>query len=165
MGCKKSEVQILSPRPVEEIHAKPSYRLDMAVLFMSITKTKSEWLPASVELRDAYTDFMLSRQAMNCTASTLDFDKYTAGKFLEWIERRGITSLDEVTARYVREYIAQLVAGGKKDTTVWDHARAIKTMLFFWHNEGYTSTLIKFELPELAKKRLPVLTAKQLKQV
>jgi site-specific recombinase XerD len=77
---------------------------------------------------------------------------------LEWIEGRGVTSSEEVTARAVREYIAELVSKGKKDTTIWDHARAIKTILFFWHNEGYTPTLVKFELPKLAKKRLPVLT-------
>ena len=28
----------------------------------------------------------------------------------------------EVTARYIREYVAELVSSGKKDTTVWDHA-------------------------------------------
>jgi site-specific recombinase XerD len=143
----------------------PSYRQDMAVFFMSQTKTKQEWSLASVALRDAYTDFILSRQAMNCTASTLEFYKYTAGKFLEWVEGRGVTRPEEVTARYVREYIAELVSKGRKDTTVWDHARAVKTMLFFWHNEGYTPALIKFELPKLAKKRLPVLTADELRQI
>ena len=55
-----------------------------------------------MELCDAYTDFMLSRQAMNCTPSTLEFYKYT---------------------------------------------------------------VVKFELPKPAKKRLPVLTAEQLKQI
>jgi integrase/recombinase XerD len=143
----------------------PSYRKDVAVFFMPTIKTKHEWALASVALRDAYTDFILSRQAMNCTPSTLAFYKYTAGKFLEWIESRGVTSPDEVTARYVREYIAELVSLGRADTTVWDHARAIKTMLFFWHNEGYTPALVKFELPKLSKKRLPVLTADQLRQI
>jgi site-specific recombinase XerD len=100
---------------------------------------------------------MLSRQVMNCMPATMDFYKYTVGKFLEWIEQRGITSPEEVTARYVREYIAELVSKGKKDTAVWDHARAIKTMLFFWHNEGYTPSLVKVELSKLAKKRLPCL--------
>jgi site-specific recombinase XerD len=137
----------------------------MAVFFMPQTRTAQKWSLASVELRDAYTDFMLSRQAMNCTPSTLDFYRYTAGKFLEWSEARGITAPQEVTARYVREYIAELVSRGKKDTTVWDHARAIKTMLLFWHKEGYTPGLIKFDLPKLAKKRLPVLTADELRQI
>jgi len=102
----------------------PSYRKDVAVFFMPTAKTKQEWSRASVELRDAYTYFMLSRQAMNCTPSTLAFYRYTAWKFLEWIEYRGHTSPEEVTARYVREYIAELVSKGKKDTTVWDHTRA-----------------------------------------
>lgn len=102
---------------------------------------------------------------MNCAASTLAFYKYTAGKFLEWIEPRGVTSPHEVTARQIREYIAELVANGKKDTTVWDHARAIKTMLRFWHEEKYIPEIIKFDLPKIAKKRLPMLTAEQLRAV
>lgn len=129
------------------------------------TKTTNTWTLASVALRDAYTDFILSRQAMNCTPSTLEFYKYTAGIFLAWIEPRGVTSPEEVTARHIREYIAQLVGSGKKDTTVWDHARAIKTMLRFWHNEGYINAPIKFELPKIAKKRLPMLMAEQLGQI
>jgi site-specific recombinase XerD len=137
----------------------------MAVFFMSRTKTTQKWALASVALRDAYTDFMLSRQAMNCTPSTLEFYKYTAGKFLEWIEGRGVTDPQEVTARYVREYIAELVSLGKKDTTAWDHARAVKTMLHFWHMENYIPAPVRFELPKLSKKRLPVLTAEQLKQI
>jgi site-specific recombinase XerD len=135
------------------------------VFFMSRTKTKQEWSLASVALRDAYTDFILSRQAMNCTPSTLAFYRYTAGKFLEWIEQRGVTSPEQVTARYVREYIAELVSLGRKDTTVWDHARAVKTMLLFWHAENYIPAPVRFDMPKLAKKRLPVLTAVQLKQI
>src|SRR5215208_2247785 len=68
---------------------KPSFTLRMAVFMSPRTKTKQEWSLASVALRDAYTDFYLSRQAMNCTPSTLAFYKYTAGKFLEWIESCG----------------------------------------------------------------------------
>lgn len=132
---------------------------------MSRTKTTTKWTLASVALRDAYTDFILSRQAMNCAPTTLEFYYYTVGKFLEWIEARGIASPEEVTARYVREYLAELVSTGKKDTTVWDHARAIKTMVRFWKEEGYIQEVIRFDLPKLAKKRLPVLNAEQLKQI
>src|SRR5215216_7731208 len=165
MGCKKSEVQILSPRHMGSTPKDTVISSDVAVFFMSQTKTKQEWSLASVALRDAYTDFMLSRQAMNCSPSTLAFYRYTVGKFLEWIEPRGITSPEEVTARCVREYIAELVSLGRADTTVWDPARATKTMLYFWHVGGYTPELVKFELPKLARKRLPVLTAEQLKQI
>jgi hypothetical protein len=75
---------------------------------MSTAIVTQKWLFTSVELSDAYTDFILSRQAINCTPSTLAFYNFTVGKFLEWIEGRGATSLQEVTARYVREYIGEL---------------------------------------------------------
>jgi hypothetical protein len=84
----------------------------MTVFFTSGTIVKQEWPLASVALRDAYTDFMLSRQAMNCTPYTLAFYHYTVGKFMQWIEQR-INSPEELTARYVREYIAQLVKARK----------------------------------------------------
>jgi integrase/recombinase XerD len=102
---------------------------------------------------------------MNCRQTTIDFYRYTAGFFLAWIEQQGINQPEEVTARYVRQYIAELVSRGKKDSSVWDHARAIKTMLRFWHNEGYIPQPVKFELPKIAKKRLPVLTAEQLQTI
>src|SRR5687767_14431472 len=104
MGCKGSEVQILSPRQ------EPSFTLRMAVFMLKKTTVQRQWTLASVALLDAYTDFILSRQAMNCAPATLEFYKYTAGFFLAWIEPRGITSPHEVTARQIREYIAELVA-------------------------------------------------------
>jgi site-specific recombinase XerD len=80
----------------------------MAVFFMPKTTTTQKWSLTSVAVRDAYTDFILSRQAMNCPVATLKFYRNTVGKFLVWIEQRGITSPEEVTARYIREYIAEL---------------------------------------------------------
>jgi len=127
--------------------------------------TKIKWQLDSVALHDAYTDFMLSRQAMNCTPSTLAFYKYTVGIFLTWCEAHNVHDPQAVTARIVRQYVAELVSQGKKDTTVWDHARAIKTMLRFWLNEGYISSQVKFDLPKLEKKRLLVLTPEQLQTV
>jgi site-specific recombinase XerD len=129
------------------------------------TQTTVTWQLTSAHLRDAYTDFMLDHQARNHTPATLQFYRYTCGVFLSWCEQNGITDPAEVTARGVRQYIAELAGRGLKDTTVWDHARAIKTMLRFWLAEGYITQPVKFELPKLAKKRLPVLTADQLRQI
>jgi integrase/recombinase XerD len=130
-----------------------------------LLNTQTTWRLASANLRDAFTDFMLSRQAMNATRSTLDFYKYTAGFFLTWCEEHNVNEPHEVTARYVRQYIAELAARGLKDSTVWDHARAIKTMLRFWLDEGYISTPVKFELPKVAGRRLLVLTPAQLQSI
>ena len=60
---------------------------------------------ASLALTDAYTDFILSRQAMNCAPATLEFYKYTAGAFLFWTETQGVTAPEEVTAQLARSYL------------------------------------------------------------
>lgn len=129
------------------------------------TNTSIQWSLATAALRDAYTDFVLSRQAMNCTPATMDFYRYTAGVFLRWLEEQGVTRPEDVSARYVRQFFAELIMGGKSSTTVRDNGRAIRTLLNFWLEEGYIPNPIKFEMPKAEKKRLPMLTAEQLQQV
>src|SRR5262245_28436584 len=129
---------------------------------MPTTSRAQVWNLASVALQDAYTDFMLSRQAKNVTPATLDFYQFTAGAFLSWLEGQNVTGPEQVTARHVRGYLALLIEQGKQDTTLHAHARAVRTLLRFWHFEGYAPSPIRFDMPKLAKKRLPVLTAEQL---
>jgi site-specific recombinase XerD len=88
---------------------------------------------------------------MNCTPATLEFYKHTAGKFLLWCELQGITSPEEVTARYVRQYLARLLDKGRKDTTLHANARAIRTLLRFWHWEGYIPSAVRFDMPKLSR--------------
>jgi integrase len=45
---------------------------------MSPTTSQQKWTLASVALHDAHTDFILSRQAMQCSQATLEFYKHTA---------------------------------------------------------------------------------------
>jgi integrase/recombinase XerD len=132
---------------------------------MSKTRTAQQWSLASVALQDAYTDFMLSRQAMNCTPVTMSFYRFTAGKFLEWIEQQGLTSPEQITARHVRQFLAELASRELQDTTRHDYARAIRTLLRFWHAEGYTPAPVRFDMPRLEKKRLRVLTAEELREL
>ena len=49
------------------------------------------WPIASVVMVDAYTDFILSRQAMNCTPATMFFYNHTAAVFLAWVEQQGLS--------------------------------------------------------------------------
>jgi integrase/recombinase XerD len=132
---------------------------------MPQTLIQQKWTLDSIALRDAYTDFILSRQAMNAAPATLDFYKHTVSPFLCWLEQQSITTPQEVTARYIRQYLAELVDKGKADTTVRDHARAIRTLVIFWRVEGYIQNDVKFAMPKVAKKRLPVLTADELRKV
>jgi len=129
------------------------------------TVTQQKWTLASYVLRDAYTDFILSRQAMQCAPATIEFYKHTAGKFLSWLEEQGITSPQDITARYVRQFLAELSERGKSDNTIHDNARAIRTLLRFWHTENYLPAPVVFAMPKVAKKRLPVLSADDLSKI
>jgi site-specific recombinase XerD len=131
----------------------------------SRTATQQKWILASLALTDAYTDFILSRQAMQCRPATLDFYKYTAGVFLKWVEGQGVTSPVQVDTRIVRQYLAELTGQGKADKTLHAHARAIRTLLRFWHTEHYMPSPVIFAMPRMEKKRLPCLTAEQLKTI
>ena len=64
-----------------------------------------------------------------------------------------------------RAYLAGLLAAGRKDTTLHAHARAIKTLLRFWHVEGYLPAPVRFDMPKVAKKRLLSLDADTLQKV
>ena len=132
---------------------------------MSPSKPKLKRTLASAAIADALTDFMLSRQAMNCTPATMFFYEHTVGVFLSWLEKHGVTAPEQITAALVRQYIAEMAGRGCKDTTLHAHARAIRTLMKFWHGEGYIPAPVKFEMPRLEKKRLPVLTAEQLQAI
>ncbi len=86
---------------------------------------------------------------MQCSPATLEFYRYTAGAFLKWIEGQGVTSPAEVTARWVRGYLAQL---GGADASKNAHARAVKTLLRFWHAEKYMPEAVAISMPRVAKK-------------
>jgi site-specific recombinase XerD len=129
------------------------------------TKQNTALNLAAVALLDAYTDFILSKQAALLSENTIKYYQYTCGRFVQWLQSQGITSAAEVGARHVRSYLAELAAGGKSDRTVADHAGGIRTLIRFWHEEGYLPAPVVFAIPKVAKKRLPTLDAEQLAQV
>ena len=95
----------------------------------------------------------------------VDFLSLHGGRLSDLVRGPGITRPDEVTARHVRAYLAALMDKGRGDTTMHDHARAVRTLLRFWHAEKYMPELVTFDMPRLAKRRLPVLTVAELNQV
>lgn len=128
------------------------------------TEQKSKWTLASYVLNDAYTDFILSRQALQCSPSTLEFYKFTAGRFLNWLELQAISEPGQIHARHIRAYLAELASQGLSEWTIHDNARAIKTLLRFWFAEKYISSEIQFQMPRVSQKRQPSLDANMLTQ-
>jgi len=98
-------------------------------------------------------------------SKTLAWYSFTLGKFIEWLARNGVSSPEEISARDVRAYLAELVGRGLQDSTVNNHARAIRTMLRFFHAEKYTPELIAFQMPTIAEKRLLCLSGADIKKL
>ncbi|MQC26409.1 MAG: hypothetical protein DWG76_03035 [Chloroflexi bacterium] len=129
------------------------------------TSKKQEWALASIDLHVAFTDFILSRQAMLCSPATVKWYSWTLGKFLEHLKDQDIDAPLEIQARHVRQYLSEIAGRGLSDSYVHNHARAIKTFLRFCHAEDYMDQLISFKMPRIGKKRLPILNASELKQL
>jgi site-specific recombinase XerD len=113
-------------------------------------------------IQQAYQDFLLSREAMRCTDSTLAFYRFTAGVFITWLELKNLTHPEEVKSSHVREWLAGMPKA--KDTTVHCRARGVRTMLRFWLAEKYLPEAVTFQMPRLEKKRLPYLSEIEFKK-
>jgi integrase/recombinase XerD len=127
--------------------------------------TAQKWALSSVELTDAFTDFILSRQAALCSENTILYYRFTCGQFVKWLEGQNVTRPDETSAPHVRAYLAELAGRGVSDRTVFDHAGGIRTMLRFWYVEKYLSGPVTFDMPKVAQKRLLSLDADTLQKV
>ena len=129
------------------------------------TDLQQKWAVASYALQDAYTDFILSRQAMLCSPKTIRFYHFTAGRFIKYLEENGVTEPGSLSSRYIRAYLASLATQDLSDSYINGHARAIKTLVRFWYKEKYIFEIPTFKMPTIAKKRLPFLNAQQVKKV
>lgn len=119
---------------------------------------------ASSELQHCYTDFMLSRRAIMVSEKTLVFYNITAGQFIRWLVQHGKYKPTEITSRDVRAYLNEFIEGGAKASYVHGHARAIRSMLKFFHEEKYILELVNFQMPPSGRnERLPCLSAEEVK--
>jgi site-specific recombinase XerD len=121
---------------------------------------------ASSEIYHCYQDFILARKAMLVSDRTLVFYNTTAGEFVRWLVERGKLKPGSVTARDVRTYLNEYIQAGAKASYVNGHARAIRTLLRFFHEEKYIREPVKFKMPPSGvNERLPYLTAEQVRLV
>ncbi|MGB9639852.1 MAG: tyrosine-type recombinase/integrase [Anaerolineales bacterium] len=116
----------------------------------------------SIALRDAWTDFFLSREII-CTPSTLKNYTNVLGKFIDWLETNGIEKPEQINSRLIRAYLSQFI--GKSEWYCNDIGRQIRTFIHFLYKEKYITELPVFEIPKVHQKRLPFLTAEQIEAV
>jgi len=116
-------------------------------------------------LQDCFLDFMLSRQAMLCTPRTMKFYRDTLGKFLEWLENEGVAEPQQITTKHIRAFLASYAERGCSDSYIHTYARSAKTFLRFLHSEEYIPEPIRFQMPKIGEKRLPILSIEEVKIV
>jgi integrase/recombinase XerD len=127
-------------------------------------KTK-KWALASILLQDAYTDFILSRQAMMCTTRTMQFYEFTLGKIFEWLERNDVHEPNQITSRHARALLGEMVSKGYSDSYIHIYARVLRTFTRFLLKEKYIYQPIEFEMPKLGRKRLLVFDKDEVQQI
>jgi site-specific recombinase XerD len=114
--------------------------------------------PATVRtgLDFAFEGFMLSREAMRCTAKTLEHYQYTLGSFTDYLADQDVHDVAEITPHDIRAYLVGLQRRGLKDTTQHIHARGIRAWLNWLVDEGEldTSPMRRVAMPRL-EKRIP----------
>jgi len=129
------------------------------------TDTKQKWALASYALNDAYTDFILSRQAILCSPRTISWYTFTLGKVMDWLVENGVSTPEEIQARHIRAYLSEMAVREMSDSYINNHARAIRTLLRFFHKEGYINESVDFQMPTVAQKRLPVLSGEDVQKL
>ena len=123
---------------------------------MQKPKTTLNLNPLSgLSLADAYTAFVLSRQAASVSPRTLTYYDHQLHPFLVWAETHGAATVGQVTAAHVRAYLVSLQGRNLAPWTVHGAARAIRAFLRFCEEEGYIVAAPKFTMPKLPKKILP----------
>lgn len=117
------------------------------------------------DFQETYMDFMLSRQAMMCTERTLEFYRFTLEKVLDWLKENGISGVQNIDSKAVREYLSSMISRGLSDSYINSHARALRTFLRFLEEEEYIEKVPKFKMPTIAKKNLPVLNSQEVNRL
>ena len=114
---------------------------------------KSKFGCGDPNLRDASLDFLLSRQAINCSASTIKWYKFTLGKILDWFKKHGVQTPEHISGFLVRLLLGEMAGEGYSDSYIHSYDRVIRTFVGFLFREKYISNPITFQMPKLIKKK------------
>ena len=103
-------------------------------------------------LRLAAQSFMLSREAMDCTPSTLVWYRQYINALITFLEGRNIKELSEITPDLLRRYLVDLKTRKLAPTTIHHHASAARSFFNFLCDDGL---LVENPMRRVAMPRLP----------
>jgi integrase len=116
-------------------------------------------------LQDAFDDFILSRQGMNCSKTTIKWYEYMLGRIIRYFLSIGISSPGEISRYAISQFLTQLIENGNSSSYVYGYGRVIKTFNRFLYKEGYVSSIIEFSMPILKKRRQRVYDELEIKKI
>jgi integrase len=105
-------------------------------------------------IREAFTDFILSRKAVLCSEHTIDFYERMLTPFIEDYK---------LTSKGVREYLSDIADRDVASATVHAYARAVRAFVRFCFAEGYIKEEIKVAMPKVKQKKMEVLSPDEIK--
>lgn len=94
---------------------------------------------------------------MDVSPRTIEWYSFDLTRFIKFASTYEVIALDYVDARLVREYLSGMEAQDLSDHYIHGHARSIRTFLKFALEEEYIEKPVKFKMPKIRKKRLPIL--------
>jgi site-specific recombinase XerD len=128
-------------------------------------ETKLKFDLATVALDDAYRAFWQSRKAKNVSKATMVFYHATVARFLSWAKEHGACTPDEITTQVVDDYLSSLQDRRVADGTLHAHARAIRTLLIFMHENELMLKAIKVNMPKIGDVEHQVLSAEEINSI
>ena len=118
-----------------------------------------------MNILDAFTDFILSREAMNVTSRTLDYYNFYLSKFTGYLKTQSIEKVEGLSSFHVRLFLKSLRDRELSDSYIHCFARVIRTFSRFLYKEEHISKPIHFEMPKIADKNLRVLSVDEIQRV
>jgi integrase/recombinase XerD len=116
-------------------------------------------------MQNAIQDFILSRQAMNCTQRTIEWYIYTLGRIQDMLFENGVYHPEHITSKVIRTIFGDLIRNGYADSYVNNYARVLRTFTKFLYKEKYILEEIIFDMPKLVKKRQHVYSKQEVGKI
>jgi site-specific recombinase XerD len=103
-------------------------------------------------IRDAFRDWVLSREALLRRPKTIDYYDCTAGGFVKFLIEQGLTLPNEIRSINVRRYITSLANMGLADSSIYGHARGVMAFLRFFYDEDTIRKPRPVQIPRVVEK-------------
>jgi site-specific recombinase XerD len=121
----------------------------------------------SIQLRDAFSVFLVDRKARGFTPSTIVYYEQKLGAFITWAEKQGVKTVGNITPNAIRTYIVVLQERGQKVMTIIGSTRAIRAFCNFAVAEGWIdrSPMSTVPNPKPPKHILPAFAPEEVQRL